>query len=84
MIYKNKERVDSICAEIDKCMGDLIELNDAKRIKIDNNTGYNLFTIVVDPDSTDEYAHAGIVMINFIKDDLRRKIADLHTDLKKL
>ena len=83
MIYKNKERVDSICEEIGKCVEKLNDLCDAKRIKIENNAGYSLFTIAVD-NSPCQYAHQGIVMINFIKDDLKRKIADLHTDLEKL
>ena len=84
MIYKNKERVDSICVEIDKHMKKLNDLCEAQVVRIENAPGYSLHIIAVEPDSTDEYAQAATIMINFIKDDLKRKIADLHTELKKL
>lgn len=84
MIYENKERVDSICEEIEKHMGKLNGLCKAQIIRIENAHGYGLLTIAVEPDSPDEYGYAGMVMINFIKEDLKRKITDLHTDLEKL
>lgn len=84
MIYKNKERVDSICEEIDKHMEKINDLCMAQTIGIENGNGFSLFTIVVGPDSPDEYACAGMTMINFIMDDLKHKIAYLHTDLEKL
>lgn len=84
MIYKNKERVDSICKEIDSHMEKINDLCVAQTISIENGNGFRLFTIVVGPDSPDEYAHEGVAIINFIMDDLKHKIAYLHTDLEKL
>jgi len=85
MIYKNKDRVDEICAEIDKHREKLNDLCGATVVEIvDKPNSWNIHTIRVVHDSSDEYVAAGMVMINFIKDDLKRKIADLHTELKKL
>ena len=84
MIYKNKDRVDSICAEIARCMGKLSDLGGAQVVRIENTHGYTLHNVAVEPDSADEYAYHGIVLINAIKDDLKRKITDLHNELKEL
>ena len=84
MIYKNKEQVDSICAEIETHMEKLNDLCGAHTVSIADTNNHKVFMIVVRPDSEDEYTQTGMIMIKVIKDDLKRKIADLHTELKEL
>ena len=84
MIYENKIQAFAICEEIETHVGKLNDLDESQVIQIRNAHGHILHTIAVEPFSEDEYAAAGMVMINFIKDSLRRKIADSHVELEKL
>ncbi len=85
MIYKNKDRVDTICKEIDNHMEKLNDLCEVTTVKIvDKPKTWDVLTISVESNTTDEYAGQGVALINAIKVDLKRKIADLHTELKKL
>lgn len=84
MIYKNKERVVSICEEIEKHMGTINDLCEATAVSVVDIRDRTVLAIAVGESSADEYTLASMIMINFIKDDLECKIADLHTYLEKL